>query len=462
MFYLIYFILILLLSLFLIINKIKNKYNLDKLFKILTIIMLALKLLSSFLPDRLAMPIEESPSQEKDQLLILFRWFNDVSIISLFVVSFYNKAYFNKLNAYFILPVTLITVLLYYCYLPTFLSGNGLGNSEIFNGSLHSFLTNIVFRSIFFGLSMFIQMTISIYYFIKNIRNIRFKNIKEIGIYLIVLLTLLVTIFPIYGFEHFFGYSSLILKPYTIGHLLWVIEIIIEVIVICKVMKKRSYEDIRIMLFVLSLTLIYHYFQMFNIVGSIKVKFYPLQLCNIAGPIILLMLICKNKRIYNFILVSQVLGAFIAIATLNIDNNGIFNPWNIHYIVEHQNIIVIPLVIYNLRLMPRLDKKALKDAIVGFSIYFIIVLVLGWLFESLYLKTGLEYYYVNFFFMFDKMKAIKFLPFVEILFDIRIDITSYWSIKLIQLLIYLSFLMFLTLTFFILYLCEKKRRTNNI
>jgi len=458
MFYLIYFALTILITTLLIINSKKNKYDLDRLFKVLTIIMLLFKLLSSFLPDRLAMTVEENPTQEGFKLLVIFRWLNDVSIISLFVVSFYNKDYFNKINAYFILPITFITVLLYSSYLPTFLSGNGFGNSVIFDGTIHNFLTNSIFRSIYFGLSMFIQMSISIYYFIKNIKNIKFNSFKEVLIYLITLLTLIVTIFPIYGFQHFFGYSSFVLKAYSLEHHLWVVEIAIEIIVICKVMKNRSEEDKRIMLFILSLTLLYHYTQMFNIVGAIKVKFYPLQLCNIAGPLILLMLISKNKKLYNFVLISQVLGAFLAIATLNMDNDGILNPWNLHYIVEHQNIIVIPLVMFNMKLMPKLDKKSLRDSLVGFSIYFIIVLITGWIFTSMYLRTNLDYYQANFFFMFDRNKAVQFFPMFGILFDICIDITPYWSIKLVQLVIYISFLIFFTITYFVLYLCERKRR----
>ena len=123
----------------------------------------------------------------------------------------------------------------------------------------------------------------------------------------------------------------------------------------------------------------------------------------------------------------------------DLDNKGLFYLYNMHFILEHTNVIVSPILALLLGVFPRLDKKSLKHFLIGFAGYFILVLILGTVFNGIAKSTGNNFYSANYLFMFDKKTAVEVLPFTELLFDINFSIGPLTLYPVIQPLIGIVF-----------------------
>lgn len=205
---------------------------------------------------------------------------------------------------------------------------------------------------------------------------------------------------------------------------------------------------------ILSLSLFIQYNQMFTAI-SMNIKRLPLQLCNIGAYLILISLITKNKKIFNFTLIVNVIGVLFALLMPDLDGKGLFYLYNMHFIFEHTNILIIPILALSLGLFPKLDKKSLKDCLLGFTRYFITVLLLGTLFNGLALKTNNSFYEANYLFMFDKEVATNFFkPFGQ-LFNKQIQVGHFIFYPLIQSIVYITFITLCTLLYFIIKIIYK-------
>ena len=205
---------------------------------------------------------------------------------------------------------------------------------------------------------------------------------------------------------------------------------------------------------------------------SINIERLPLQLCNIGAYLILVSLIFKNQKLFNFSIIVNLTGAIFALAAPDLEGKGLFYLWNMHFIFEHTNIIIIPILALCFKLFKKLDKYALRDCIVGFSCYFLLVLILGTLFNAIALKTGNNFYKANYLFMFDKVKAEKVIKGIGTIFDIKFNIGEFIVFyPVVQLLIFIVFATSCVLVYFLIKLVylindniNKKRlsKTQNI
>ena len=101
-----------------------------------------------------------------------------------------------------------------------------------------------------------------------------------------------------------------------------------------------------------------------------------------------------------------------------------------HFILEHTNVIVVPILALLFGLFPRLDKKALKHYLIGFAIYFVSVWLLGSIFNSIALSTGNGFWSANYLFMFDQATAAEFLGFLGDLFNVAWRIGNFTIMSL--------------------------------
>lgn len=150
------------------------------------------------------------------------------------------------------------------------------------------------------------------------------------------------------------------------------------------------------------------------------------------------------------------MGAFLAILLPDVNNNGIFNVWNMHFITEHSHIVIVPLLALTFNIFPPIDNSSLKDALIGFTIYFIFCFIIGTFMNGLVNITNNNKFEVNYMFMFDMKKAVETLPFLKNLADVEITCFKYFTIyPLVQLLVYFGYSSFCILMWFILKLCFK-------
>jgi hypothetical protein len=131
--------------------------------------------------------------------------------------------------------------------------------------------------------------------------------------------------------------------------------------------------------------------------------------------------------------------------------------------VEHTKVFLIPILCLALGIFKPINLRMIKHTTVGFSIYYVCILVLNTLSNGLYRLFEGEpfqsFFYANHLYMFDKDIARSLLGFTDPLFD-------NWVIKfgpfelypLVQGLIYIVFLTICIGLCFLFYALTKKQR----
>ena len=132
----------------------------------------------------------------------------------------------------------------------------------------------------------------------------------------------------------------------------------------------------------------------------------------------------------------------------DLDGEGLFYLYNMHFILEHTNVIVVPILALLFGLFPRLDKKALKHYLIGFAIYFVAVWLLGKIFNSIAVTTGNDFWSANYLFMFNQEVAAGFIGFLGTLFNPAWSIGNFTIYPLIQLVVFLVFNVICLIVFF--------------
>ncbi len=465
MFYLIFSIIfVILLGIFFLfkylIFKNSDKFNLitNKILKILTIIYCSMMILNILLPDAFTLSIDNEKLAGGGLLhgYAILRWLMCVPFVVLPIAVFFKNRTFKNIAIYFCTIISIVSICFYSTHLQFFTSveGRGLNSIPVLSADFKRFLLNPTFRSVYFGAYSILQMLIPIILAIQEKHIFDFKNLKEYGHFFLILPMVILSIVPIYVPQYLFGYTNIMFTRFSVVHFAWFALTFLELILLYFIFRKKDEETKRILLFVLSLSLVLQYSQMFGAV-SISFKRLPLQLCNLGAFLILFSLITKNKRLFNFTLIINVVGAIFALVMPDLDGEGIFYLYNMHFILEHTNVLIIPILALMFKIFPRLDKKALKDCLIGFTIYFVAVWVLGTAFNAIATATGNGFYTANYMFMFLEDVAIEMLPFTKALFDIKFTIGYATFYPIIQLLIYLIFALVCIGLYFVIRLVYK-------
>lgn len=416
----------------------KTRFNsvVNKILKIAVVAFCSLYILTILLPDAAVLCYDDSVLQSmngKMRGVAMLKWLESLSFVILPLAIFYKNKTIRNISIYFCTIATLANII---CY-PTIIeyltstAGKGLNSMSIVGPGLRNFLINPVFRSIVLGLMWTVELGAPIVLAVEEKHVFDVKNLKEYGYFFLVLAITFISCIPIYVPQHLFGYTDIIFEAWSLPHILWIVSVVAEIIVLYFIFRNKDAENKRIMLFVLSLNLIMQYNQMFGAI-SINIERLPLQLCNIGAFLILFTLIFKSKKLFDFTIIVNVVGVLIALAIPDLDNEGLFYLYNMHFILEHTNVIVIPVLALALGIFPRLDNKSLKHFLIGFACYFMVVLVLGTIFNGIAKSTGNNFYFANYLFMFDKATGAELVPFTESLFDINFSIGSLTFYPVIQ------------------------------
>lgn len=395
----------------------------SKMLKVLVCTYCSLQLLSILLPDSFAISLsKETAGSGLMQGMAVLRWFASVAFVALPIAVFYKNRTIRNIAIYFCMAVSIAQIACYGDYISEFTGAAGRGlNSLPVSDGFKQFLLNPTFRGIWFGIIMVLQMVIPVVLAIQEKHVFNVKDGKEWGYFFLCLPFLIISVIPTYVPQYLFGYSDVVFGRYSWLHFAWVAFIVVEIVVLYFIFRKKSKDDKMVMLFVLALSLMMQYNSLFGII-SLNIKRAPLQLCNIGAYLVLISLITKNKKIFNFTVIINVVGVILAVAVPDLEGKGFFYLYNMHFILEHTNVLVVPVLALLLKIFPRLDKYALRDCIVGFTIYFVSVWVLGTVFNAIALKTGNSFWSANYMFMFDVKAAKGMLPFTEALFNINFKI----------------------------------------
>lgn len=424
----------------------------------LVIAYMILTFVSILMPDEFVLGIADL-KYKPDTVQMIVRWFNFVSFVALPIAVYFDKPLFKKIAVYFCLPIAIV----YSCYfgkmLVGFTSELGTGISDIryLPEFISNFFYNPVFRGVLFFSILLCQIGTILILLLKDYSFLKF-NKRDVLNFALVVVLLIFSIIPPYALEGIFNtYTNVIFKPFSILHFVWIVLIILEVFICTIVFKKRTMEDRYILVLILALSLLLQFNQLFATLGELTCKRMPLQLCNIAAYLILVSIITKNRNLFLFNILVNVAGGIIAAIVLDVEGKGILYWSNIHYIIEHNNVIVVPLLCLLLGIFEPITKKDYKMFVIDFSLYYIIIFILGTIFNGLYKLTGSDYFYCNYLFMFDRDTAERLVGFALVLFDMKLKIGTFTMYPIAQIVIYFAFLGIGSLMFTILKKAVKKK-----
>lgn len=421
-----------------------------KISKTLVLVYLGLSFLNVLLPDENVIGIVRVHCR-LDPFQMLIRWFNFVGFIVLPIAVFYDKPTFKRIAVYFSLPVVIIFMCMYDEILAGYISERGTGIVDIryLPEFISNFMRNGMFRStVFFGICL-TEIAVIVLLVVRDLNVLKF-NKEEVGRFFIILTLLIFSVVPIYALEGIFNtQTNIAFKFGSIPHLLWIVCIGLEIFVLYRVFKNKSQEDKHILILVLSIALLLQYNQLFSSLGELTCKRMPLQLCNLASYLILVATITKNRSVFLFNLLVNVAGGIIAVIILDADNSGILGKGNVHYIVEHNNVIVTPILSLMLGEFKPLKKTDFKVFLKWYTVYFVIIFILGTTFNAIYTATGSDYFRCNYLFMFDAKKAEKLIPFTKYLFRVAVNIGPVVIYPILQPIIYIVFSLIGYLSFII-------------
>ncbi len=441
-----------------------TKEKMLKISKISVLVYMTLTFINVLLPDSFVVGIHvlNPLGIRLNPFIMIIRWFNFSSFVILPIAVYFDRAVFKKIAIYFCLPVALIYLCLAGEILPHYTDplGTGIVDIRYLPEVLSSLMRNGVFRGGLFFVMCFAQLTVIVLLLLRDYGVLKFTK-KEILPFALLLLCSIATIMPIYALEGIFNtYTDFIFKSYGALHFGWIALLIAEGVILTLVFKKRSYEDRYILVLVLALSLFLQYNQLFSSLGELTCKRMPLQLCNIAAYLILVSILTKSRGLFLFNILINVAGGLIALGVMDAEvTNGILSKGNIHYIVEHHNVIITPLLCLILGIFEPIKKKDFKAFTLGFTGYYALVLTLGTIFNSIYLAdtSANGYFYCNYLFMFDKDVAARLVPFAGALFDVKLQIGSVVFYPLIQPLVYITFFAIGTGMFFLLKWAVKEK-----
>jgi len=451
-------------SVFIFVFKVLDIYQKEKTIKILTKVLAILYFFivwfKIFLPDGFILSVGNDIERLKALPIhhAVLRMLNAVSIVIVPLSIFTDQKLFKKILIYFCVPVTILSTFSYSTYLSYYQSevGRGLAAFEWSSTAFQHFLRNPIFRGSYLILEWVLVITLGLQMLFNREYHFEKIKLKETLIFLGVVLFLIFQMMPIYIPQVLCrGYSSIMFSEISWAHLGWLIYIAFKIIAFYYLFQKRDLNTRYQVVLLLALAVFFQYQSMFSL--TITIKRLPLQLCNLAAYFMLIALVFHKRRLFNFNFLINVVGAFFAIVVVDVNNNPLLEVWNLHYIYEHTNVFVVPILCLLFHIFPPIDKKSYQDAMIGFTIYFLVMMSVGTVLNGLANYLEHSSLSVNYLFMFDKDVMLRLIPAFSFLVQVKISVFHTSLYPFLILFIFCGYSLIVTLFFLPFYLTTKKK-----
>lgn len=439
---------IIIVSLLLINNKYKNNVT-NKIIKVLAVTYVVLTFFTILLPDGLIKsvsdPTELAGANKWHCILRIMLSINPIVIVA---ISFFKSRTFKNIAVYWTLPWTFISIFFYNDYMECFLSssGRGLYQTRGISESFKALMMNETFRGIIFCIQWILVVSVCLKVLLIDKHVFRIKDYRETLRFGVILISLLLQMMPIYIPQLLAeGFGLFLFDKFSPLHIVWICYLVGKIVVLWLIFRNKSAEDKYLLCVVLALAVMFQYNSMFSL--TINIKRLPLQLCNLASYLMLAALITKNRFIFNFNFLVNMVGASIALLVPDVNGRNIFEVWNLHFIYEHTNVVVVPILALLLGVFPKIDKVSYRDAVIGFSAYFVVILVLGIIFNNLAVKLDNNDFKANYLFMFDPEVACGTLPFLKAFTNVTLVVKDVTIYPFLMLFVYFGYLLIVSLVF---------------
>ncbi len=236
---------------------------------------------------------------------------------------------------------------------------------------------------------------IVVYSFIIFWENGKFKVTKSDAWGFVYFVGMLLATMPTYMLQGLFGFveKNYEFKDLKIPHRIILYISILLPICLYFLLKNKDKETIRGILLYISLGTLLSFSLSFKFQDFADITRWPFHLCNTAMYIIPLCLIFKWDKLFYFTYFINVLGAFLAMAMPNYsDGINMFSNGILRFYVNHYIAFFMPILMVALRIYERPKLKQFKYSMVGFGIYFVLVLILNAWFSN---YGSVDYFFIN-------------------------------------------------------------------
>ena len=371
--------------------------------------------------------------ENTDYLQSVLRWGHAMSYTVLAIAIFFDNRLLKNISIYFVLPFTVASVFNFDSFIVYFMMPGGRG-----------IVTSELFRQIYFGAELVVGMLIPILFVAVDKHWFRWKDKTEWLHFLAAIPFAALLLIPAYVPQSLLGYTEIKVAALTLGNFVWILVTVIEIIVLYVIFRFKNRHQRLTLCWFLALGLFMHYNSIY--IMGITLARLPFQLCNMAAYFFLVALFIKKKAFFNFIFLANVMGTIIAIIGPD-TSGGAASFWNIHFLLEHMQVLVVPMMCMLLRIFPRVEKSALKHLTIGFVFYFLFCWISGTILNGYAAETG---EWVNYFYLFNLKKGTDYFPFLSFVEKYTYVIFGRFTVyPVFQLLIFGGFLFGCVL----LYLC---------
>ena len=397
------------------------------LVKVLAVALFLLALSRLFLSDRYLYVInggwlEGVYYETQDIPGLVLRWGLSLGAVVLPVAAFLDSRFFRNLAIYVVLPLAVASACFYDDFMAYFLAPNP-----------HAYALTPLLRHLLFSAELILSVLVPLLLCISHKHAFRVSSLREWMTFLLATPAAALATMPVYAPQVLFGYN--LLKPDRFGvfHLLWILITLLLTLSLYYLFRFRSHKERYCLLLFLALALFYHYHSLYLM--GVTLKRLPLQLCNIAAYFYLFSVIFRKKRFFHFCFLANVVGAMIAILLPDF-SFGDIGFWNMHFLIEHTYVLMVPALGMGLRIFPRLTPKSFIPYFLGFTAYFLSVFVIGTVLNGYEDVTGET---VNYFYLFDLEMAFSYFPFITFMGDYFFTVGPFVVYPLLTVAVYLGF-----------------------
>lgn len=360
-------------------------------------------------------------SSDVPQALLRWGYYLNYSVLPMAV--FFNSRLFRNVASYVCLPFSLLSCVFFNDYMPYFLDEQGRG--------IHG---APAFRYVYFIIELSIAIAIPILIMLCHKHVFKIRDGREWLNFLTAVPFMIMLVMPVYVPQATIGYSKLSATQGSGYHFFWIAMLLLVTFSLYYVFRFKPYNERYMLCVFLTIVLFFHYDSLYLM--GFSIPRLPIQLCNIASYFYMIAIIFRLNKMFQFCFIANVTGAIIAIILPDF-LDGALGFWNMHFILEHSLVLIIPALAMGLRIFPRVTPSSLKYMWIGFSIYFVFCLSVGIILNGYSDVTGFE---VNYFFLFDIDKAIEYFPFLRPIGNVYFKFGRFGFYPIFVLGMYLAFL----------------------
>lgn len=326
----------------------------------------------------------------KTAFSILLYWFTHAATFMAVLSVFFNYTTLKNLTKFFCGPMALVSIAFSGLHL------QGIVGESVF--------TSFDIRYIILAIQLGLTVSISVYHFFTSDKLL--PNFKGWITFLYALPLAVLCIMPAFVPQALIGFrsisSSIQIFGLTEAHRYVLYGSIILPVLIFFAIKDKDVETKRFLMIFFSLAWMWVYLGRWTFTDLAVPWQWPLHLCNTAMFLIPICLIFRMRRLFNFCLFINVMGALLAM--IMAEELGMVNAIateRISYWINHYAAFFMPVLLVALKIFKRPGFKEWVWAVIAFAVYFFAMLFINAWFSNY--DTGVDYFFLNSDFIVDKL-----------------------------------------------------------